>query len=131
MIGIEQWRAVVGCFSPKIIKTAQPLTTINSTRLKHLFRHRRVGALFLVGALLLMCGDVEQNPGPPKKVQSKLTTEIGATNSPGRQTPTQSAPPPDIADVMTAIKHLGFQFDDKFSALEEKVSGVATTLTDL
>ena len=120
MISVEQWRAVIGCFSPRRRKALDPVTQFNSAELKRLFRHRRVAVLFVVGAMLMMCGDVESNPGPPKKIlQSKLDASFSSSST------------PNTSDVMAAITNLGVKFDTKFAEFDIKVNDIVSALDTL
>jgi len=62
-ISIELWRSKIGCFSqPKKCKTRVNVIHVQlTTGLKSGLR-----LVICLAAILILCGDVEQNPGPPK-----------------------------------------------------------------
>ena len=62
IISIERYRCAIGCFSPRGRKwtPSQKLFFPQS-----LVRHRQVFCLFFIMAALMVCGDIESNPGPP------------------------------------------------------------------
>ncbi|KAH3712432.1 hypothetical protein DPMN_072132 [Dreissena polymorpha] len=73
-INIVLWRARIGCFS-------QPKKTVY--RIKALVIPKGVKCRFLtsfrlatcIAAIILTCGDVESNPGPPKEVGTRRKTQ--------------------------------------------------------
>ena len=127
MISVEQWRAVIGCFVHRRRSVHGTIETMNFAKFKRLFRHRRVAVLFVVGAMLMLCGDVESNPGPPRKVQTKLNS----MSSPGMSSSFNSATTPEITDVMVAIDNLSHKFDRKFEEFQTKVNDIVTSLGEL
>jgi len=62
-ISIEQWRCKIGCFSqPNKCRTrVNVIHVLLTTGLKSGLR-----LVICLAAILILCGDVEQNPGPPK-----------------------------------------------------------------
>ena len=60
-ISIEQWRCKIGCFSqPKKCTTRVNVNNVHLTSgLKSGLR-----LVICLAAILILCGDVEQNPGP-------------------------------------------------------------------
>ena len=76
MIGIEQWRAVIGCFVARAKAVSQPVTRLQVG--KRLCTHRHCVVLFVVVAALMLCGDVEANPGPVSAESKEILDEIRA-----------------------------------------------------
>ena len=84
MISIEQWRAKVGSFLPKPPSFNPPIVWVNFGEMRNRAKHRHVVFLFCVAYTLMLCGDVESNPGPAEgyeeimnelKEQRKQNTE--------------------------------------------------------
>jgi len=86
-ISIEQWRCKIGCFSqPNKCKTRVNVIRVQlTTGLKSGLR-----LVIFLAAILILCGDVEQNPGPPKsstdgarrKTPLRQQDPINASNDP-------------------------------------------------
>jgi len=76
-ISIEQWRCKIGCFSqPNKFKTRVNVIHVHlTTGLKSGLR-----LVICLAAILILCGDVEQNPGPPKH-----STDGARSKTPPRQ----------------------------------------------
>ena len=121
MIDIVLWRCRVGTFIPKQ-KCAK---THVSVLVLGLGRNCVVGVFLL--SLLLLCGDVESNPGPPKQSRSKQPTLSinGSIRTP--TTPSQSEQP-DNTTILNAIETLGTRFDT-FVQTVEKVEIAVSDLT--
>jgi len=67
-ISLEQWRGKIGCFNqPKKCKTRLNVLVV------HLSMGLRSGLRMAIclAAILIICGDVEQNPGPPKSTTDR------------------------------------------------------------
>ena len=75
-ISIEQWRSKIGCFSqPKKCKTRLPVLVVQlNTEFKNGLR-----LIVCLAAILILCGDVEQNPGP-----SECSTDGARSGTPSR-----------------------------------------------
>jgi len=75
-ISIEQWRSKIGCFSQQ---------NKSKTRLKTLVVHLNawlkssLRVAVCLAAILIICGDVEQNPGP-----SECSTDGARSGAPSR-----------------------------------------------
>ena len=62
MISVDQWRAVIGCFTPRRNKQAPKPGSINLNN-RHLFSVG-VKVFIVISLCILLSGDVETNPGP-------------------------------------------------------------------
>jgi len=75
-ISIEQWRCKIGCFRQTNKRKSRLLVNMlavhMNTGLKSGLR-----AMICLAAILIMCGDVEQNPGP--KSESSIDGTSGAS----------------------------------------------------
>ena len=60
MIGIQQWRAVIGCFVRRSAKQKTKITTLNVP----LGSLLNIKMTLLFSLCILLCGDIESNPGP-------------------------------------------------------------------
>ena len=69
--------------------------------------------LFWGSNLLLQCGDVELNPGPPK-ADTMRQTRLGSGTTPARSTdnPQTEGKEPTLADVMAVLSSMNLKFDD-------------------
>lgn len=118
MISLEQWRAVIGCFRPtksgsrhNIVSNFKPTRTIT--------------LLIVVSLTLMLCGDVELNPGPPRKANRQTTLSVngsinGSINEPTTPSPsTPSQPYPTNLDIMTAIGQLTKKMDNLAGSFED------------
>jgi len=86
-ISIEQWRSKIGYFSqPNKCKTRVNVNNVHlTTCLKSGLR-----LVICLAAMLILCGDVEQNPGPPKpstdgarrKTPPRQQALVNASNDP-------------------------------------------------
>jgi len=86
-ISIEQWRCKIGCFNePKKCTTRANVNNVHlTTGLKSGLR-----LVICLAAILILCGDVEQNPGPPKpstdgarrKTPRRQQAPVNASNDP-------------------------------------------------
>ena len=55
----------------------QPFVWLNAAELNSRFKHRQLVCLFFVVSALLLCGDVESNPGPSDEL-NEILNEIRA-----------------------------------------------------
>jgi hypothetical protein len=62
-ITIAQYRSSIGCFNAGHRERQMPLLHVDSSYQKEGF-HRDVYLAFLLRCLLLICMDIESNPGP-------------------------------------------------------------------
>ena len=86
-ISIEQWRCKIGCFS----QPNKCRTRVNVIHV-HLITGLKSGLRLVIclAAILILCGDVEQNPGPPKsstdgarrKTPPRQQAPVNASNDP-------------------------------------------------
>ena len=89
-ISIEQWRCKIGCFSqPNKFKTRVNVIHVHlTTGLKSGLR-----LVICLAAILILCGDVEQNPGPPKS----------STDGARRKTPRRQQAPVNASNEPTSV----------------------------
>ena len=62
MISVDQWRAVIGCFSPRRKKQKLKLSTITISNRQCV--SIGVRAVILISLCIILSGDIETNPGP-------------------------------------------------------------------
>ena len=74
-ISVDMWRARIGCFAQKM-KTV--LFKYAAIYLSRCVRSVTLNVVFGLSILIIQCGDVETNPGPPKFNQelTKLLDEV-------------------------------------------------------
>jgi len=67
-ITIQKWRCKIGCFNqPNKCKNHLNVIVVHiNKRFKHGLR-----VAICLAAILIVCGDVEQNPGPPKSIADR------------------------------------------------------------
>ena len=81
----------------------------NALKLKSMLHGATCGLLlsmlFWGSNLLLQCGDVEPNPGPPKAHTMRQTVRLGSNITPTRKTdnPRAEGKEPPLADVMVML----------------------------
>ena len=88
MIGVEQWRAVIGCFNPKCCVKNSVLA--NKSLLVKGLGMRLIMVLLVLR--LLLSGDIESNPGPicEKCLLDMCTCK--PTTKPNRRAPSKQCP---------------------------------------
>eukprot|EP00745_Piridium_sociabile_P031717 TRINITY_DN52698_c0_g1_i5.p1 TRINITY_DN52698_c0_g1~~TRINITY_DN52698_c0_g1_i5.p1 ORF type:complete len:344 (+),score=84.28 TRINITY_DN52698_c0_g1_i5:194-1225(+) len=157
--GQLEFRARCGCFLPLfqffMLKRARKCAAMQQKTLKI----RTVTGGVIVGCLLtylfwgsflLQCGDVEVNPGPPRKDTLRQTSLTGGrrdstekTGSKTTSTPTtpQPAAEPSLLDVMAMLQAMTTKFDTmegkldamegKFNSMEEKFDAMKEDIKDI
>ena len=70
------------------------------------------------GSLLLQCGDVEMNPGPPKQIQTRLSSS-GAGSKAG--TPPSD---PSLADLMEKLNGMDSRMNEKLDGVQNDVAAI-------
>ncbi|GFR95244.1 hypothetical protein ElyMa_006269700 [Elysia marginata] len=123
MIAIEQWRAVIGCFAP--VEPKKRLTSVSLTVSTQSFK--MIFRLVSLSALLIMCGDVELNPGPkansrPTSKQSTLTGGLMIESPRSLRTE-----PTDTNEILVAIQQLGNRFD----SVDTKISNIDSNVQEM
>ena len=100
MISTVQWRATIGCFSPR-----RKIKNKCRGSLPCLFTNIRSAGISLclrlsiaLSLVIIACGDVEQNPGP------------------------------DFQDVMTELRDLRSSIDSQFASLKEEIVNLKSDL---
>ena len=124
MISIEQWRAKVGCFCPRANKTTAKINSIVISRGVVLVSSRVFIALSLC---LILCGDIESNPGPEgiekqlNDLSILMTTQFGELKASisGLQTSVT-----DIQSTVTTLSDSLRDLKDKVGVLEDKQSAM-------
>ena len=112
MISLEQWRAVIGCFSPsRRPKVTNQGITINRRAVS--ITLRLVLALSLT---MLLSGDIETNPGPGP---FHTNTETGSQNKANQHTHEDT--------LLAAIDRI----DQKINNLATEVQDIKRTVTDI
>ena len=88
MIGVEQWRAVIGCFNPKCCVKNSVLA--NKSLLVKGLGMRLIMVLLVLR--LLLSGDIESNPGPICEKCLLDTCTCKPTIKPKRRAPSKQCP---------------------------------------
>ena len=100
-ISIEQWRCKIGCFRQ---------TNTRKSRLNMLAVHMNTGlksglrVMICLAAILIMCGDVEQNPGP-KSGSSNDGTSGASSGRPSSPQATANADSPRNVSLHFAFEY--------------------------
>ena len=88
MIGVEQWRAVIGCFNPKCC--VKNIVLANKSLLVKGLGMRLIMVLLVLR--LLLSGDIESNPGPICEKCLLDTCTCKSTTKPKRRAPSKQCP---------------------------------------
>ena len=98
--------------------------------------------------LLMQCGDVESNPGPPKTRQTSCSGSRGGSldryvvdtsasvqsRGRGEKTTAETTEPPILTDVMTMLSSLNSQFanmDAKFTSMDSKFDDMKNDIREI
>ena len=125
MISIELWRARIGMFKPgsKRKMDSDQNQTSNTAVL--------IMLVVLNLNLLIMCGDVELNPGPSQKGSASsspaITRQTSLRFGTEQPSPANRYEQPSLKDVLTAVKDLNVRFD----SLEFKLDKFESTISEL
>eukprot|EP00745_Piridium_sociabile_P015985 TRINITY_DN23803_c0_g1_i10.p1 TRINITY_DN23803_c0_g1~~TRINITY_DN23803_c0_g1_i10.p1 ORF type:complete len:172 (+),score=36.66 TRINITY_DN23803_c0_g1_i10:218-733(+) len=91
----------------------------------------------LFSNLLMQCGDVESNPGPPKRDSTrqagsrKLSLDRDSTQSGRQQSLSEFVKEPSMSDLMAKLDCLNNKFDNKFDELKEDLKEIKESYTSL
>ena len=132
-VDVETYRMRIGLFSmPRRCKRKLDMIVIPRVTLKLTLR-----LTLILSLLLLMGGDVESNPGPPRQAKQKTLTFADAVSSPTLTPPQQRQRRNDgnktVQDneIMSFLREMKGEMKDDMKSLNNKMDNIETTINNL